>query len=207
MKIKSIKSAGINPTWDIEVPSGNEYVLHNGCVSHNTASILGNYESFEPAGSNMFKRAVLSGEFQIVNKHLVKKLISLGIWDEKMKNKIMMKDGSIQEIEEIPQYIKDIYKTVWEVNRITYIDMAADRGIYIDQTQSMNVYMENPDFSKMNKMLFYAWKKGLKTGSYYFRTTAGKSAIKFTVESETEKQIDEAYCSIDNPDDCMACSA
>lgn len=147
-----------------------------------TSQILGFTESFEPMTSNIFSRRVLSGEFQIVNKYLVNDLIDLGLWDEDMKNQIVDNDGSIQSIKSIPKDIKNLYKTVWEISQKSLIDLAADRGPFIDQSQSMNVYLKDPTMGKLTSMHFYGWKKGLKTGMYYLRTQAASSAIKFTID-------------------------
>ena len=147
-----------------------------------TSQILGNNECFEPYTQNLYSRRVLSGEFIVVNKYLMRDLVRLGLWDEEMKNKICAANGSIQQIEEIPNFIKEIYKTVWEIKQRAVIDMAADRGAYICQTQSLNLFVENPNFSKLTSMHFYAWKQGLKTGMYYLRTKAASEAIKFTLE-------------------------
>ncbi|MGB3464680.1 MAG: ribonucleoside-diphosphate reductase subunit alpha [Cyclobacteriaceae bacterium] len=153
-----------------------------------TSQILGNNECFEPYTSNIYTRRVLSGEFIVVNKHLLKDLIKLKLWDESMKNRIMEANGSIQDIPEIPQHIKDLYKTVWEISQKAVIDMSADRGAYICQSQSMNIHLQDPNFGKMTSMHFYAWKKGLKTGMYYLRTKAAADAIKFTVEKTVVEQ-------------------
>ena len=147
-----------------------------------TAQILGNNESFEPYTSNIYTRRVLSGEFQIVNQHLVKHLIELGLWSDGMKNKIIAANGSVMGIEEIPSHVRDIYKTVWEISQKVIIDMAADRGAFIDQSQSLNIHMKDANFGKLTSMHFYGWKKGLKTGMYYLRTKAAVDAIKFTVD-------------------------
>lgn len=188
-----------------------------------TSQILGNNECFEPYTSNIYTRRTLSGEFIVVNKHLMKDLIELGLWNDAMKNRLIAANGSIQEIPEIPQNIKDLYKTVWEISQKAIIDMAADRGAYICQSQSMNVHIQDPNFGKLTSMHFYAWKRGLKTGMYYLRSKAATDAIKFTVDKSTaqqpqqqvvpaqqeqlqQKQADMA-CSLDNPDDCEACGS
>ena len=157
-----------------------------------TSQILGNNECFEPYTSNIYTRRVLSGEFIVVNKHLLKDLIKLGLWDESMKNRIMQANGSIQAIPEIPQDIKDLYRTVWEISQKAVIDMAADRGAYICQSQSMNIHLQDANFGKMTSMHFHAWKKGLKTGMYYLRTKAAADAIKFTVQKTQEAQPNAA---------------
>jgi ribonucleoside-diphosphate reductase alpha subunit len=189
-----------------------------------TSQILGNNECFEPYTSNIYTRRVLSGEFIVVNKHLMKDLIKLGLWDERMKNRIMEANGSVQNVPEIPQHIKDLYKTVWEISQKTIIDMSADRGAFICQSQSLNIHLQDANFGKMTSMHFYAWKKGLKTGMYYLRTKAATDAIKFTIEKENKSQpiakqaqasqtstsMDQAaavQCSLDAPDDCEMCGS
>ena len=149
-----------------------------------TAQILGNNECFEPYTSNIYTRRVLSGEFIIVNKHLLRDLVKLGIWDDRLKNKLMASNGSIQNIEEIPENIKNLYKTAWEISQKVLLDMAADRGAFIDQSQSLNIFMENANFAKLTSMHFYGWKAGLKTGMYYLRTKSATDAIKFTLDKE-----------------------
>jgi len=195
-----------------------------------TSQILGNNECFEPYTSNIYTRRVLSGEFVIVNKHLLKDLVKLGIWNDRLKSKIIAANGSVQNIDEVPQNIKDLYKTVWEIKMKTIIDMAADRGAYICQSQSLNLFIQEPNFAKLTSMHFYAWEKGLKTGMYYLRTKSAVDAIKFTVDAgvlkeeaervaAAEKQIlgnedilieqrkAEMTCSLDNPDACEACGS
>lgn len=147
-----------------------------------TSQIFGNNECFEPYTSNIYSRRVLSGEFVVVNKHLLKDLVELGLWNNDMKNKIIAANGSVQQIAEIPAEIKELYKTVWEIKQRNIIDMAADRGAYICQSQSLNLFVDNPTTSKLTSMHFYAWKKGLKTGMYYLRTKAAAQAVQFTVE-------------------------
>jgi len=155
-----------------------------------TSQILGNNECFEPYTSNIYTRRVLSGEFIVVNKFLLRDLVNLGLWNTAMKDKIISANGSIQEIPEIPQDIKDLYKTVWEIKMRNIIDMAADRGAYICQSQSLNLFISAPNASKLTSMHFYAWKKGLKTGMYYLRTQAASQAVKFTVEQQVEKAME-----------------
>ncbi len=186
-----------------------------------TSQILGNNECFEPYTSNIYTRRVLSGEFIVVNKHLLNDLIKLGIWDDKMKNRLLESNGSIQNIPGIPQELKDIYRTVWEIPQKAILEMAADRGAFICQSQSMNVHMQDANFGKLTSMHFYAWKKGLKTGMYYLRTKAATDAIKFTVEKQpkakentdnlNEVRVNNSQeaiqCSLDNPDDCEMCGS
>lgn len=182
-----------------------------------TSQILGNNECFEPYTSNIYTRRVLSGEFIVVNKHLLKDLVDLGLWNDKMKNKLIAANGSIQNIQEIPQNIKDLYKTVWEISQKTIMDMSAARGAYICQSQSLNIHIQDPNFGKLTSMHFYAWKKGLKTGMYYLRTKAATDAIKFTVEKQAAETLEPIVndedkfaamaCSLDNPDSCEACGS
>lgn len=179
-----------------------------------TSQILGNNECFEPYTSNIYNRRVLSGEFVIVNKHLLKDLMELNLWNDDMKQRIIASNGSVQNIDEIPASLKEIYKTVWEIKQKDIIDMAADRGAYICQSQSMNLFVQQPNYAKLTSMHFYGWKKGLKTGMYYLRTKAAVDAIKFTVDSQfLQKNIDneksaadQMICAIDNPDACESCS-
>jgi ribonucleoside-diphosphate reductase alpha chain len=186
-----------------------------------TSQILGNNECFEPYTSNIYTRRVLSGEFIIVNKFLLRDLVNRGLWDNTMKDKIITANGSIQDIAEIPQELKDLYKTVWEIKMRNIIDMAADRGAYICQSQSLNLFINSPNASKLTSMHFYAWKKGLKTGMYYLRTQAASQAVKFTVENQGGKNMEPVIpehveqvadeipagpsCSMD--EGCVTCSA
>lgn len=149
-----------------------------------TAQILGNNESTEPFTSNMYNRRVLAGEFTVVNKHLLRELTSRGFWTDSVRNRIIADGGSIQNVSEIPKEIRDVFKTVWEVSQKTILEMAADRGPYICQSQSMNVHIAEPSTKKLTSMHFYAWKKGLKTGMYYLRTRPKADAIQFTVNQE-----------------------
>ncbi len=153
-----------------------------------TSQILGNNEAFEPYTSNLYTRRVLSGEFIIVNKHLLQDLVQLGIWNEDLKQEIMRNNGSIQNITSIPQHIKDLYKTVWEMSMRDIIDMSRQRGYFIDQSQSLNLFMEGATISKLNSMHFYAWKSGLKTGMYYLRTKSAVNAIQFTVTQQQKAE-------------------
>jgi len=152
-----------------------------------TSQILGNNECFEPYTTNIYTRRVLSGEFIVVNKHLLLDLVKLGLWNDEMKNAIMASNGSVQSIDAIPDNIKELYKTVWEMSMRDIIDMAADRGLFIDQSQSLNLFVEAPNMGKLTSMHFHAWKKGLKTGMYYLRTKAASAAIKFTVTTKAEE--------------------
>ncbi|ODM92112.1 Ribonucleoside-diphosphate reductase large subunit [Orchesella cincta] len=176
-----------------------------------TAQILGNNESIEAYTSNIYTRRVLSGEFQIVNPHLLKDLTERGLWSNEMKNQLIAANGSIQALPEIPDDVKALYKTVWEISQRTVIDMAADRGAFIDQSQSLNLHVAEPSFAKLTSMHFYGWKKGLKTGMYYLRTKPAANAIQFTVDKSKlrSKEENEAgmVCSLQNKDECMMCSA
>lgn len=213
--------------WDVLKEEVKKHGVRNSLLlapmpTASTSQILGNNECFEPYTSNIYTRRVLSGEFVIVNKHLLKDLVKLGIWNDKLKNKIIAANGSVQDIPEVPENIKELYKTVWEIKQKTVIDMAADRGAYICQSQSLNLFIQNANFAKLTSMHFYAWKKGLKTGMYYLRTKAAADAIKFTVEATNSEEMPkevlgnedelvlqrkaEMSCSLDNPDACESCS-
>jgi len=183
--------AGVKPSdrweWDALREEVKEHGVRNSLLlapmpTASTAQILGNNECFEPYTSNIYTRRVLSGEFVVVNKYLLRDLVKLGLWDETLKNKIIAANGSVANIPEIPQNLKDLYKTAWEISQKVIIDMAADRGAYICQSQSLNIFMENANFGKLTSMHFYSWKAGLKTGMYYLRTKAATDAIKFTVD-------------------------
>lgn len=218
---------GVTPTdrweWDLLKEEVMKHGVRNSLLvapmpTASTAQILGNNECFEPYTSNIYTRRVLSGEFIIVNKHLLKDLVKEGLWTKDMRQKLMAANGSVQNINEIPQYIKDLYKTAWEISQKAIIEQAADRGAYICQSQSLNIFMENANFGKLTSMHFYGWKKGLKTGMYYLRTKAATDAIKFTVDkavteepaavsaAELEEQQAAIACSLDNPDNCEMCS-
>ena len=171
-----------------------------------TAQILGNNECFEPYTSNLYTRRVLSGEFIVVNQHLLRDLVSLGIWNENLKNKLIAANGSVQEITEIPEHIRELYKTAWEIKQRHLIDMAADRGAFICQSQSLNIFMANPTHAKLTSMHFYGWKKGLKTGMYYLRSKAAAEAIKFTVTRDATQKEEDLICSLENPEACESCS-
>lgn len=149
-----------------------------------TAQILGNNESTEPFTSNMYNRRVLAGEFTVVNKHLLRELTSLGLWTPSVRNHIIANGGSVQGVPGIPKHIQDVYKTVWEISQKTILELAADRGAFICQSQSLNVHIAEPTTAKLTSMHFFAWKKGLKTGMYYLRTRPKADAIQFTVDQE-----------------------
>ncbi|CAI5936537.1 unnamed protein product [Closterium sp. NIES-64] len=186
-----------------------------------TSQILGNNECFEPYTSNIYSRRVLSGEFVVVNKHLLNDLTHLGLWSPDLKNEIMYRNGSVEGIDEIPQRLRDIYKTVWEMKQRAIVDMAADRGAFIDQSQSLNIHMDAPTFGKLTSLHFYTWGKGLKTGMYYLRTRGAADAIKFTVDAEAAKRsqerrvkeaemqarLAEMTCSLENRDGCISCGS
>merc|ERR1712051_543812 len=194
-----------------------------------TAQILGNNESVEAYTSNIYSRRVLSGEFQVVNQHLLKDLTEMGLWNEDVKNQMIAQGGSVQGIKTIPDNLKALYKTVWEIKQKVVLDMAADRGAFIDQSRSLNVHIAEPNFAKLSSMHFYGWQSGLKTGMYYLRTKAAASAIQFTVDktklkkaNETDveeveidakalakKEYEEAVliCSRENKDDCLMCGS
>jgi ribonucleoside-diphosphate reductase alpha chain len=224
--------------WSVLKEEITKYGMRNSLLlapmpTASTAQILGNNECFEPYTTNIYSRRTLAGEFIVVNKHLLKDLVNLGLWNDNLKNKLMSTSGSVQNIDEIPDNLKALYKTAWEISQRVVIDMAADRGAYICQSQSLNIFMENANFGKLTSMHFYAWEKGLKTGMYYLRTKAATDAIKFTVDKSqlsqpkaevviesapvavsmnvtpdtlSQKNVDAISCSIDNPDSCESCS-
>jgi len=212
--------------WDALRAEVMQYGVRNSLLvapmpTASTSQILGNNECFEPYTSNIYVRRVLSGEFIIVNKHLLKDLVQLNLWNDAMKNKIIAANGSIQHIDEIPADVKALYKTVWEIKQRTLIDMAAERGAYICQSQSLNLFVDSPTVAKLTSMHFYAWKKGLKTGMYYLRTQAASQAVQFTVEKQGSRQMEPVVpksaeavenellnggsCSME--DGCVTCSA
>ena len=225
---------GVTPSdrweWDILKEEIKEKGMRNSLLvapmpTASTAQILGNNECFEPYTSNIHTRRTLSGEFIIVNKHLLRDLTRLGLWDETMKNQLIAANGSIQSIPNIPENLKLLYRTSWEISQRAILDMAADRGAFICQSQSLNVFMENASAPKLTSMHFHAWRSGLKTGMYYLRTKAATDAIKFTVDKKYKDQPVEAEvvqevkdvaemsheeqvaaCSIDNGPDCEMCS-
>ena len=206
--------------WDALRTEIKEHGVRNSLLlapmpTASTSQILGNNECFEPYTSNIYNRRVLSGEFVVVNKHLLKDLMGLGLWNDSMKQRIIAANGSVQNIEEIPANLKEIYKTVWEIKQRTIIDMSADRGAFICQSQSLNLFVEQPNFAKLSSMHFYTGKKGLKTGMYYLRTKAATDAVKFTVDMDTMKQaatdkamaVEQISCSLDNPEGCVSCGS
>jgi ribonucleoside-diphosphate reductase alpha chain len=247
---------GVKPTkrwdWDKLKEDIKKHGVRNSlttCImpTASTASNLGNEASCEAQTSNMYTRSVLSGTFILVNKYLVKELVKLNLWNDSLRKKIINENGSVQNIPEVPTNLKEIFKTVYEIKQRDVIDMAADRGAFIDQTQSMNIFMDSPNFAKLTSMHFYGWgrrnfimnpdgtpiipqgesieviydsegkarcyrdkRSALKTGIYYLRNKAASDAVKFTVQEETksvEEQMAEISCSLDNPDDCLACGA
>lgn len=171
-----------------------------------TAHIFKNYESSEIQTSNLFKRETLAGEFMVVNEYLCQHLQEYGLWTERVREQIILADGSIQQIAIIPEEIKAIYKTVWETSQRVVIDMAADRGPFICQSQSMNIYLANPTIDQLASMHIYTWKRGLKTGMYYLRSKAAKENVKVTVSAEEMRAQEIMACSIDNPEACEACT-
>merc|ERR1712048_186008 len=162
-----------------------------GMPTASTAQILGNNESFEPYTQNLYVRRVLSGEFVQVNKHLLRDLISRGLWTEDMQMQLIAHNGSVQHLD-LPSDIKELYKTVWEIKQRIVLDMAADRGAYIDQSQSLNIHMTDASTAKLSSMHFHGWQLGLKTGIYYLRTKAAVDAIKFTVDVDSVKRASKA---------------
>lgn len=248
---------GVTPTkrwdWDKLREDIKKYGVRNSlttCImpTASTASILGNEASCEAQTSNMYTRSVLSGTFILVNKYLVKELVKLGLWSDTLRKKIIAENGSVQNIPEIPTNLKEVFKTVYEIKQRDVIDMAGDRGAYIDQTQSMNIFMDSPNFAKLTSMHFYGWgrrnfilnadgtpnipqgenieiiydkdgkprcyrdkKSNLKTGIYYLRNKGAADAVKFTIQEEQKKSVEEQLaeisCSLDNPDDCLACGS
>ena len=212
-------SEDMKPKWDKLRKDIKKYGIRNSLLvapmpTASTSQILGNNECFEPYTSNLYIRRTLAGEFIVINKHLVRDLINLGLWSEEMKDKILLNEGSVQNIEEIPEDIRKVYKIVWEISQKTIIDMAADRGAFVCQSQSMNLFIARPDFGKLTSMHFYSWKKGLKTGIYYLRTRPVAKAQQFTIDpsmkkEEVKKQVEEKAikaCRRDDPD-CLTCGS
>ena len=196
--------------WDKLRADIKEYGVRNSLLispmpTASTSQIMGFNESFEPFTNNIFQRKTLSGEFIVINKYLIRDLIKQGLWNKEMKDTIILHEGSIQNIPEISQEMKDLYKTSWEIKQRVIIDMSADRGRYICQTQSLNIFMEDPDFQKLSSMHFYGHSKGLKTGSYYLRTKPKAKTQQFTIDPEFARK--KMKCSQDNGDSCVLCSA
>lgn len=201
--------------WDYKCPRFDElkksivkYGMRNSLLvapmpTASTSQILGNTECFEPISSNIFVRNTLSGSFVMVNQYLVSDLEKLGMWNEGMKNEIILQNGSIQSIITIPQEIRDLYKTVWEIKQRIIVDMSADRGVFIDQSQSLNIHMADPTFSKLTSLHFHGWKRGLKTGMYYLRSRPAAEPIQFTV---TKPSSETVVCSRDDRS-CIGCSS
>ncbi|NNF01180.1 MAG: ribonucleoside-diphosphate reductase subunit alpha [Bacteroidia bacterium] len=230
---------GVTPSdrweWDVLKEEVLKHGIRNSLLlapmpTASTSQILGNNECIEPYTSNIYARRVLSGEFAVVNKHLLIDLVKLGLWNEDLKDKLMINNGSIQDFDEIPDDIKELYKTVWEIKQRTLIDMAADRGAFIDQSQSLNLFIQDPNYAKITSMHFYAWKSGLKTGMYYLRTKSAADAIKFTIKKEASSFIGgqesleesstqtsqgvegnqvamEVSCALDSPEECLSCGS
>merc|ERR1719495_184206 len=211
--------------WDALKERVKENGLRNSLLvapmpTASTSQILGNNECFEPYTSNCYVRRTLAGEFVVINQHLLKDLIQLGVWTPLLKDKLIAANGSVQGLHEVPDDLKAIYKTVWEISAKSQINMAADRGRYIDQSSSFNIHMIDPNIGKLTSMHFYGWKKGLKTGMYYLRTKAATDAIKFTVDQEAldkdaelkklKKQKEESLKQMSSgikEDDCVMCGA
>jgi ribonucleoside-diphosphate reductase alpha chain len=207
--------------WDV-IPSNlwdwqtlrqkiSQYGLYNSLLTAlmptaSTSQIMGNYEMFEPITSNMFIRNTLSGTFQIINKYLIKDLLKLNLWNDNLKQKIIANNGSVQNIDEIPKNLKDIYQTVWELKQKDLIDMDADRSAYVCQSSSSNRYMSNPTNNKLTSMYIYCWRKQLKTGCYYLRSKSGADAVKFTVDVNILKEQKLKKNSIIE-EECTICSA
>ncbi|KAI9282820.1 ribonucleotide reductase [Umbelopsis sp. AD052] len=218
---------GVKPSdrwdWDTLRQSIAKHGVRNSLLvapmpTASTSQILGNNECFEPYTSNIYTRRVMSGEFQVVNQHLLKDLIERGLWNDNIKNMIIAHNGSVQQVPDIPEDLKKLYKTVWELSQRVIIDMAADRGAFVDQSQSLNLFIAEPTNGKLTSMHFYSWSKGLKTGMYYLRSRPAVDAIKFTVDQNALKSLNVAerntneenlaamQCSLDNREACMSCS-
>ncbi|CAN8032744.1 unnamed protein product [Ixodes persulcatus] len=209
---------GVTPTdmWDWAALKTRiaQYGVRNSLLlapmpTASTAQILGNNESIEPYTSNIYTRRVLSGEFQVVNQHLLKDLTDRGLWTEDLKNSLIANNGSVQELD-IPDDLKELYRTVWEIPQKNILQMAADRGAFVDQSQSLNVHIAQPNYGKLTSMHFFGWKLGLKTGMYYLRTKPAANAIQFTVDKTAlrkKDQMNAVTCSLKNKDECLMCSA
>lgn len=212
------RPSGKHWNWDELRKEVAEHGVRNSLLvapmpTASTSQILGNNECFEPITSNIYVRRVLSGEFAVVNKFLVNDLIERGLWTQEMRTAITANNGSIQNIKEVPQELKDLYKTVWEIKQKAVLNLSSGRAPYIDQAQSLNIHMQSPNFGKLSSMHFHAWKSGLKTGMYYLRTRAAVNAVQFTVEKKEQPQEQSAeereamLCSIEDPDDCVMCGS
>ena len=204
----------LNYDWDSLKEKIKEHGIRNSLLlapmpTASTSQIMGNNECFEAITSNLYKRKTLAGEFILVNKHLVKDLMELKLWTKDIREKIMISEGSVKDIEEIPDNIKQIYKTVWEIKQKNIIDMAADRGAFIDQTQSMNLFVSDPDPNILTKMHFYGWKKGLKTGMYYLRTKPKAKTQQFTIDPTKSKSniTQRSTVKPDDDEECVGCGA
>ena len=199
--------------WDKLKSEVRQYGIRNSLgvapmPTASTASVYGNYEAFHPQSSCLGKREVLSGEFVVVNQHLTKDLEALDLWTKDIRDKIIANNGSVQTIPEIPQTVKDVYKTVWELSQKVLIDLAADRGPYVCQSQSMNLWLANPTVAQVNSALFYGRSKGLKTLSYYLYSKPSMMAQKVTTATVPAMTAEEQLsCSLDSPEDCVACSS
>jgi len=217
---------GVKPTerWDWAALRAKiaEHGVRNSLLvapmpTASTAQILGNNECFEPYTSNLYSRRTLSGEFAVVNQHLLKDLMARGMWTAEIRNQIIAHNGSVQNIPEIPADLKELYRTSWELKQRALIDMAADRGAFIDQSQSFNVFVQDPNYGKLSSMHFHGWKSGLKTGMYYLRSKAAADAIKFTVDQQalqkkskqdaTGEAAAKAATSPPQPEECLSCGA
>jgi ribonucleoside-diphosphate reductase alpha chain len=196
--------------WDSLRNDIKEYGIRNSLLvspmpTASTSQIMGFNESFEPITNNIFQRKTLSGEFIVINKYLIKDLIDMGLWNKEMRDTIILHEGSIQNIPNINAVMKELYKTSWEIKQRSIIDMSAERGKYICQTQSLNIFIEEPDFQKLSSMHFYGHSKGLKTGSYYLRTKPKAKTQQFTIDPEFAKK--KMKCAENNGDSCMLCSS
>jgi ribonucleoside-diphosphate reductase alpha subunit len=194
--------------WDLVKQGIVKYGLRNSLLvapmpTASTAQILGNNEAFEPYTTNLYLRRTLAGEFVVINKHLVKDLRKIGLWTKEVKNQIIRDGGSVRNVPDIPANLAAIYRTVWEIPQKSIIDMSADRGAYIDQSQSLNLFMENPSVAKLSSMHVYAWKKGLKTGMYYLRTRSKAKPQQVTLAPTSDEVL---VCSLANPESCAMCS-
>ena len=206
---------GVSPSNRHDWGKLREQIIKNGVRNSlfvapmptaSTAQVLGNNECFEPFTSNLYKRNTLGGEFIIINKYLIQDLINLNLWNDNMRLKMFESNGSVQDIAEVPDHVKNIYKTVWEIPQKVTIDMAADRGPFVCQSQSMNLFIKDVNVGKLNSAHFYTWGKGLKTGMYYLRTLGKTEAIKTLGVSSSSSENAEVACSINNPEDCQSCS-